>query len=122
MATWPDVAAVRAWVGVPQADMSDEQLQLIIDAETSIQAAYIDWELPIWDVIAEDEFPDELVQALFRRCARSVAARGLPLGTLPTAASGAGAPFGLTPTTMILPRLDNEVERFEAPYRLVPIA
>lgn len=122
MAVWPTLLEVRDWVQVPRADLSDDQLQQIVDAEKASQAAYLDFDLPVWDDIPDGEWPYELVQALFRRCARAVAARGLPLGTLPTAASGVGAPFGLTPTTLILPRLDNEVERYEGAFRKVAVA
>ncbi|MBO0713509.1 MAG: hypothetical protein J2P59_02045 [Acidimicrobiales bacterium] len=122
MALPPTVADVREWAGVPQADISDDQVGVILAAEAEGQAAFINWNLPLFDTVPEGEIPEALRQALLRRCARAIAARGLPLGTLPTAAAGVGAPYGLTPTTVILPRLDNEVERLEGPFRQTAVA
>jgi hypothetical protein len=121
MATPPNVADVRAWTGVAPGDLSDEQIQLILDAETALQYAYCYWPQPFDGVIPDGEIPDALAQAILRRCARAFAARGVPLGSLPAIASGLGAEYGL-PGAGLLPRYDAEIERYEAPYRVAGIA
>jgi hypothetical protein len=117
----PDVTAIREWTGATVADVSDDQIQTIIDAESKLQIAYCLW--PNWlDVnLPDGEMPDSIYQALLRRCARALAARGVPLGSLPAVASGLGAEYGL-PGAGLLPRYDAEIERYEAPYRVAGIA
>jgi hypothetical protein len=112
----PTVADVRAWAGVTPADISNDQITLILSSEAELQGAACDF-------YPEDipELPEPLVQALLRRCARAIAARGLPLGSLPATTSGMGDPYGM-PRSMLLPRLDAEVERYEAPFRVIGIA
>jgi len=112
MAGYPDVTAVRDWTGTTSMDISDDQLQLVIDTEVAIQEAYCYW---------DGDLPEPLAQALLRRCARSVAARGVPLGSLPTVSAGLGAEYGL-PGAGLLPRYDAEIERFEAPWRVAGVA
>ena len=121
MAIPPQVKDVREWTGANVADISDQQIQLILDAETTLQDAYCLW--PNWlDVdLPAGEMPDSLAQALLRRCARTLAARGVPLGSLPAQQSGLGAEYGL-PGAGLLPRYDAEIERYEAPYRVAGIA
>jgi|SRR5215467_10814206 len=121
MALPPTVQDIRDWTGATTPDISDEQLQLILDAESTLQVAYCLW--PNWlDVnLPADEIPDAIAQALLRRCARALAARGVPLGSLPSVASGLGAEYGL-PGAGLLPRYDAEIERYEAPYRVAGIA
>jgi len=101
--TPPTVAAVRAWLQVPASVMPDEQLAQVIDAEATLQA--LACRVP--DV---DPGPSALVQAIYRRAGREVAARGVPLGMI-----GADNEYG--PTR--LSRWDSEVDRLEGPYRLV---
>ena len=107
----PTLAQVRAWIDVPAAEISDEQLDAILTSELMLQAQACDWgEGPT--------YPVALAQALLRRCARTVAARALPLGTLPPGATGLGGEFG----ALWLPRLDAEIERYEGPFRAIPVA
>ena len=121
MAIPPDVQAIRDWTGVTVADITDEQLQLVLEAEAMLQYAYCVW--PNWlDVnLPADEIPESIAQALLRRCARALAARGVPLGSLPAISAGVGAEYGL-PGAGLLPRYDSEIERYEAPYRVAGIA
>lgn len=105
MAQLPDVAAVRSWSSVTTASLSDDQVQQIIDTEAALQAACCVW---------EDDYPISLAQALLRRAAREIAARQLPLG-LSADTGGEYAPVRL-------PSFDAEIERLEAPYRVVAIA
>ena len=106
----PDLATVRAWVDVPAAEISDDQLRAIIAAELDLQLTACGWD--------EGPYPGALAQALLRRCARHVAARSLPLGTLPPGTTGLGGEYG----ALWLPRLDAEIERFEGPFREIPVA
>jgi len=105
MATIPDVVAVRSWASVTAQSLSDEQLQQIVDAETALQAACCTY---------SDDYPAALAQALLRRCAREISARQLPVG-LSADTSGEYAPVRL-------PSFDVEIERLEAPYRVIAVA
>lgn len=104
----PDPAAlladVRGWVQVSVGALDDEQLSTVIMSETLIQAAYCD---------SPDPYPDSLLQALYRRVARVVAARGVPLGL-----AGVESETGGTR----LPSFDPEIERLEGPYRRIPVS
>ncbi len=117
MTAIPGIPEVRAWADVPASLVSDDQIELIIAAERQIQEAYCDW------IVTFDDdgttLPDALAQALLRRCARAIAARGLPLGSLPPSSTGTGYEYGVM---SVLPRLDAEVERYEAPFRVTAIA
>jgi hypothetical protein len=124
MAAFPTVADVRSWTGVTEFDLDDAQVQRVLDAESAIQAAYCWWD----DADLEPslfrtgaEMPAPLVQALLRRCARHIAARPVPLGSLPVASSGLGGEYGL-PGAGLLPRFDPIIEQLEAPYREAGIA
>ena len=115
MGEYPSVDDVRAWADVPRSLISDDQLTIVLAAEAQTQAAYCEWVGP-----RDGHYlPDALAQALLRRCARAVAARGLPLGSMPPQSTGTGSEYGVA---SILPRLDAEVERYEAPYRVTAIA
>lgn len=102
MAGYPDLAAVRSWIGVPATAMNDEQLQAVVDAEIASQGAVCD--------VDPAEVAADVSQAFLRRVARHVAARGVPLGLL-----NVDAEFG----TSRLSKWDAEVERLEAPHRTV---
>ena len=98
----PPVDDVRAWIKVPATLLTDEQLAQVVNAEALIQAR-------LCRVPADpDALPPDLVQAIYRRVAREVAARGIPLGML-----AADAEFG----TARLGRFDAEIERLEGPNR-----
>jgi hypothetical protein len=100
----PPLDDVRAWIKVPATILTDEQLQQVIAAEALIQAR-------LCRVPQDPEaLPPDLVQAIYRRVAREVAARGVPLGML-----GADAEYG----TARLGRFDAEIQRLEGPSRKV---
>lgn len=102
-----DLAELRAWVQVPATVLSDAQLQQVLDAETILQARACTVPRDPDTGAALDLTPD-LVQAVYRRVAREVAARGVPLGML-----GADSEYG--PSR--LSRWDAEIDRLEAPNR-----
>jgi hypothetical protein len=95
-------------MGVLPADLDDDQLGRIYLAEVDLQDSYCD----------VDPYTDALAMALLRRCARAAAAKGLPLGTLPLQMTGYPDAYG----AQILPRLDAEIERYEAKHRKIAIA
>lgn len=104
----PGLREVREWIDVPAVELSDGQLRDIYNAEVTLQEEFCrtvpyDWGLRL---------------ALMRRCARTAAARGLPLGTLPVQMTGYPDAYG----AMLIPRLDAEVERYEAPRRVIAVA
>lgn len=106
----PTVEEVRAWAGVNTASMPDAMLAPVLAAELAIQAQ-ICW---LDDVTGDDDpYPPELRQAVYRRCARQIAARNLPLGLVDTS--------GETGATR-LPNYDAEIQRLENPRRIVAIA
>jgi len=114
----PDVDDVREWIDVPASELSDEQLTLILAAEIDNQTAYCE--------ISADAItlPYALAQALYRRCSRAAAARGIPLGTLSPAMTGTPIDYGtgIQYGARFLPQLDAEVERYESPYRVTAVA
>jgi hypothetical protein len=97
----PALDDVRAWIQVPATVLDDPQLAQVIAAEATIQG----------DLLTFDPFdfprPD-VVQALYRRVGRAVAARGVPLGVM-----GADAEYG----AVVLSRWDAEISRLEGPTR-----
>jgi hypothetical protein len=99
----PALEDVRAWIQVPASAVPDPMLQGVLDAEVILQAV----------ACRVDELlgPDAAqVQALYRRCGREVAARGVPLGMI-----GADAEYG----PARLSRWDAEVDRLEGPSRVL---
>jgi hypothetical protein len=103
VAAVPTVDAVRAWLKVSVAAVSDADLSVILLAEQASQAAVC----RIGDV--PDDLPDVLVLALYRRCGRSLAARALSLGVMQSEEFGPSK----------LPMYDSEIERLEGPLRKV---
>ena len=101
----PTVTDVRAWTSVTVQSLSDAQVQQILDTENALQAAACKW---------GDEYPPNLAQAILRRCAREIAGRQLPLG-LTADTTGEYAPVRL-------PAYDVEIERLEAPFRVIAVA
>lgn len=99
----PPIADVRAWVKVPATVVSDEQLQQVIDAEALLQSRMC---------TVPDPLTADLVQAIYRRVGRTLAARGIPLGML-----AADTEYG----TARLGRWDAEIERLEGPNRRVVV-
>lgn len=110
----PDLAAVRAWVGVPATAISDVDLQAILDAELAIQARTC--RLPVDPPEPEPPatYPEPLARAVLRRCQRQVAAKAIPLGILGADSTEYGP--------VNLPRWDAEIARLEASYRQVVVA
>lgn len=106
MAEIPTSPQIRDWANVSVQSVSDEQLDLIRAAELALQAATCSWVGP--------DYPDALAQALLRRCARELGSRQLPLG-LAGDSAGEYAPVRM-------PSYDVEVERLEAPYRVIAVA
>lgn len=106
----PDVAAVTAYLtsGDPQTDWAAAEQQATIMAAL---AAEKDEQAGRCRVPADTaDWPAGLAEALCRRVARNLAARGLPLGFIPglDTSEGTGAYLGST---------DPEVRRKEARYR-----
>ena len=98
----PILEDVRAWIGVSETTISDEQLQTVLDSEEGAQA----------QLCRVNPWAPQLTQAVYRRVARVVAAMALPLGVI-----GSDSEFG----GANLPRYDAEIERLERPFRLVVI-
>lgn len=101
----PDVTEVRLWCRAAPTSITDAQLAQVIDAEAINQSLVC--RVPV----APDEYPSDLAQALLRRVARALSARGVPLGLVGDPASEAGQ--------LRLGQFDAEVERHEGPRRLV---
>jgi hypothetical protein len=100
---------------VAESDLSPAQLTRVYLAELGLQAAYN----------ATEPYTDWLAMALLRRCARAAAAKGLPLGTLPAQMTGWPDAYGVPATGVsggVIPRLDAEIERYEAPTRVIAFA
>jgi len=95
----PPTSDVREWIKVPATVLSDDQLAQVVDAEALLQARLC---------TTGETLSSDLVQAIYRRVARTVAARGIPLGML-----GGDSEFG----TARLSRFDAEIERLEGPNR-----
>jgi hypothetical protein len=104
----PTVDEVREWIGVPRVELPDHVLADVLLGERQVQEDFCD----------TDPYDAGLRMAMFRRCARASAARGLPLGTLPVQMTGYPDAYG----AMVIPRLDAEVERYEAARRVIAIA
>lgn len=96
----PTAADVQTYLGASSYDVLE--LGAVLAAEKAAQAARC-------RVPADDAtWPPDLTEALFRRCARNLAMRGVPLAILQ-----GDAEVGST----ILPGQDPEVRRLEAPHR-----
>lgn len=101
MTALPDVAAMRAWCQCSDTAVTNEQLQQVIDAEAVNQVKAC----RITDPADRDA---DLVQALFRRVARVLAARGIPLGIT----SGEQGPQRLASWDAEISRLEGFDRRF----------
>ena len=111
MAKVPSVDDVRKWVQVPATSVDDAQLSQVIAAELAGQALSCRVP-PVVDPPPDPDafYPDALAQAIYRRVARELAGRQVPLGIV-----GDGAEYGPN----ALATFDAEVERIEGPYRMV---
>jgi hypothetical protein len=103
------VEEIRAWISPTNA--TDDMILTVTAAELENQELVCSW--PGRGADPPAVRPDALDQALKRRVARALAARGVTLGVIST-----DADLGATR----LPRWDAEIERYEAPYRVVAIA
>lgn len=102
-----DLATVRGYIRVPATNLSDEDLQRMVDACSADQ-----WARCLWDPAVG--YPEALAQALLRRVQREVAARNLPLGMVGLDAAEYGP--------QRLPTLDALVEDHERAYRRAVLA
>lgn len=111
---YPTLAEIRSWVRVAATNLTDTELEHVADAEQTAQVAAL---ASLAEVVGgpppERVIPADVYQAFLRRCARHIAARGLPLGII-----GVDSEFG----TSRLPRWDAEVDRLEAPYVVQVVA
>lgn len=99
------MAQVRAWLQVSTDQVSDNDLTVIRNAEVDNQLD----ECRVPEEFADcGLLPAALAASVYRRCARAVAARGIPLGY--TAGSDEYGP-------MRLPSWDAEIARLEGPWR-----
>lgn len=99
-AGFPDLATLRVEIGVPATVLADDQLDLIAGSEQdNIRSAYE------WTGV---ELPDRLYQVFVRSVARTVAARGLPLGMV-----GTDSEYGVARLTT----RDSEIVRLGGQFR-----
>ncbi len=97
---FPDLDTIRTEIGVPSTVLTDVQLELIAGAaQDSVVGSYE------WPGL---ELPDGLYQVFLRETARTIAARGLPLGMV-----GTDSEYGVARLTT----RDSEITRLGAPYR-----
>lgn len=101
----PSLADFRQWCNLSPQAISDAQLEQVIAAEVGNQARVCRTPL---DPAA---LPEDLAQALYRRVAREVSGKQVPLGLVGDTASEYGPAR--------LATFDAEVERLEGPSRLV---
>ena len=102
----PTVAETRAWIGVSVAQVTDEDLGQILNAELVIQGRVCE--------VPEDpaQYPDPLARALMRRVQCHLAKKNLPLGMV----GGDASEW----SPVALQTWDAEVSRIESSY-LVPV-
>lgn len=101
----PTTAQVRAWLNLSTAQISDHELEVIRFAELGNQLD--ECRVPA-ELAAAGLLPATLVASMYRRCARAVAARGVPLGY-----RSGDDEFGPLRVTSY----DVEVSRLEGPLR-----
>lgn len=104
----PELDKLRAWLGVPTTVVDDAALLQVTEAELLLQAAAVRYDVDVDGVTSV--MTADLLQALYRRVGREIAAKGLPLGLL-----GLESEFG----PARLSRFDAEIERLEGPRRRV---
>lgn len=105
MAALPTVDEVRSWLKLADTSMSEEELADVLAAEVEDQGDVC--RIPVGYPGDPNAYPAKLRMALFRRCGRHIAARGIPLGTI------ASEEFG--PSR--LASFDAEIERLERTRR-----
>ena len=98
----PTLEQARHWMDdLTTEQLSEADLQTIVSGENRAQARICR------DCADPAGRPEDLVEALYRRYARAVAARGVPLGTVNSEAWG--------PSRLLA--FDGEIERLEGPAR-----
>jgi hypothetical protein len=90
----PTAPEVRARLKLSFDAVDDVDLREVVDGETANQAA----------LCLTDPYTHDLRLAVYRRCARTLAARGVPLGVV-------DSEFGAVPMTS-----DGEIRRLEGPH------
>lgn len=108
----PTLVEVRSRLKLTADRITDDELADVLAAEVELQAKVCRIPVDPTDPPA-DVFPAPLRAAIFRRVARALAMKGLPLAVLAGDAE-AGATY--------LPSNDPEVRRLERPYRIEVIA
>jgi len=101
----PTVDEVRAWLGVSAAQVSDHDLNIMLQQELGNQND--ECRIPD-DLAAGGLLPPQLIGSAYRRVARAVAARGIPLGY-----RSGDDEYG----PLRLPSYDAEITRIEGPWR-----
>lgn len=96
---FPTLDTIRTEIGVPSTVLTDDQLELIAGAAQDSVVGSYEWTL---------QLPDGLYQVFLRETARTIAARGLPLGMV-----GTDSEYGVARLTT----RDSEITRLGAPYR-----
>jgi beta-galactosidase GanA len=99
-AGFPDLATLRVEIGVPATVLADEQLDVIAESEQDNVTEQYAW--------ADLELPARLYQVFVRSVARTIAARGLPLGMV-----GTDSEYGVARLTT----RDSEIVRLGGQYR-----
>lgn len=100
----PDVELVRGWCRVSPDSIDDVQLGHVLGSEVELQSEQCDI---LEDTSGQGLIPEWAYQSRLRRCARQLAARGVPLGMLE------GGEYG----PARLASFDAEISRIEGPYR-----
>lgn len=104
----PTTADARAWVGLTTAQVSDDDLSQILDAELAIQARTCAVPADVEGAV----YPDPLARAALRRVQCHLAKKNLPLGMV----GGDAAEW----SPVSLQTWDAEVQRLESSY-IVPV-
>jgi beta-galactosidase GanA len=99
-AGFPDLATIRVEIGVPATVLTDEQLDVIAESEQDGVTEQYAW--------TEIDLPARLYQVFVRSVARTIAARGLPLGMV-----GTDSEYGVARLTT----RDSEIVRLGGQYR-----
>lgn len=99
---YPDLETLRIEIGVPSTLMPDDQLDSIAEAEQDGTNSNYEW------ASVNGALPAKLYQVFVRSVARTVAARGVPLGMV-----GTDSEFGVARLTT----RDSEIVRLGGQYR-----
>jgi hypothetical protein len=107
----PTAADVLAYLGAGTTATVDE-IGPVLLAEIELQGSFVRFPVQDDPDVAEP-YPASLAEALKRRVARALAARGIPLGIIPSMGDAGG--------TSYLSAFDSETRRLEARYRRRPV-